>query len=230
MTQPPEASETDLFYEDEIHRVTVMPGESRTAIIAFGGIGLALNGIQIEEFKNSLRGEHTVFFVLDKARSWWNDGDALAMLDDILSVAREDLDVRDVAVVGNSMGGSGALLAAHHFEEVTRCLALVPQADVRMSFAPEPRWIPLRERIEAHRFETFALPPRAAQTHVVFGALDDHDQRRCFIERGVALDVIDGYDHDLASRAKRQDPGFYRSMIAFVTDGTPIAFPGTPST
>ncbi len=222
-------SETDLFYEDETYRVTVMPGESRTAIIAFGGIGLALNGIQIEEFRNSLRTEHTVFFVIDKARSWWNDGDALAMIDDIVTVAREDLDVDDIAVIGNSMGGSGALLAAHHCAAITRCLALVPQADVRLSLAEESRWLPLRERIAVHRFETFALPPRAAKAHVVFGEHADQCQRQQFLRRGIALDIIEGYDHDLASRAKREAPDFYRSMIAFVTDGTKIAFPQAPS-
>ncbi|MCB9712544.1 MAG: hypothetical protein H6712_01720 [Myxococcales bacterium] len=223
--EPEGAEHSEPFYEDETYRVTVRPGVSDTGIIAFGGIGLALDGIQIEEFGRSLRGEHSVFFVIDKARSWWNHGDVLALLDDVVGAAH-DAGICELAAIGNSMGGSGALLAAHCFGEISRCLALVPQADVRMSQTLETRWIPLRERIEIHRFETFALAPRAGEARIVFGARGpDEIQRRLFVEGGLPIDVVEGYDHELASRAKREDPRFYRSLVAFVTEGTPIAWP-----
>ena len=218
------SEESQQFLDDENYRVTYLVGASGTAILAFGGVGLALGGIQVEEFRKSLGSRNTIFFLTDKHRSWWNNGDILQVIERIVSFASKELNVTTLAAVGNSMGGSGALLAAHYFSEITRGLSLVPQGDVRTQYWIETRWLPYRRKIRSFKFKNFALLPRSSDFHILFGDRSDTWQKRIFRGHDIELRILRGYDHRLAAVAKIQRPAFYRSMIDFVTDGVPINF------
>lgn len=205
----------ETVFTDADYRVTFRSGDSNTAILAFCGIGLGVGGIQIEEFRASLGSMASVYFIADLKRSWWNDG----RIETCMAAAIEHARSRDPRVsfsaIGNSMGGSGAILAASLYPEIRRCLAFVPQADVQPASA-ETRWKKYRKRIGRHRWSNFLLPSAGAETLIVFGASDDLDSCNQFRAAGFQVEVVADSGHGVASHLRDAEPERYWDMIRVV--------------
>jgi len=201
------------YYEDEHYRVSFYEGKSRDCILAFGGVGHALNGIQIEEFRNSIDGALNAFFFIDKERSWWNNGDILAVFREV-AASIEERGFPRVSAIGNSMGGSGALLAARFMDRVTRCVSVVPQAVVS-DFEAERRWLSYREKIETFEFPSYAVMRPGCAYRIVFGADDEPYQPARFREKGFDVELVPGCDHNVIRFVKGTP--FYDGLIRFAT-------------
>ena len=202
------------IHSDADYRLTHRPGDPARAVFTFCGVGLNVGGVQIEEFRSSLGAGASCYYFADLKRSWWNDGRIEDFIDLAIDHARRrDAGVR-FAALGNSMGGSGAILAAHLRPEIERCLAFVPQADVRPS-SPETRWRNYRSRIARHRWETFALASPAASHRIVFGRAGDEHAVTAFAGAGFAVTVVDGADHRVASCLRDRDPARYGEFMRF---------------
>ena len=107
-----EASVRRVVFEDDSLRITHRAGSAPDGdvVIAFAGVGNALQGVAHEEFARTLSEPDAMkeaYFVVDKQRTWYN-----ATADAIESVLSPLVAGRRVLLLGNSMGGFGALLFA----------------------------------------------------------------------------------------------------------------------
>ncbi|QEW23931.1 Alpha/beta hydrolase family protein (plasmid) [Marinibacterium anthonyi] len=117
--------------------VNSMPGDY--AFISFSGVGRAGRKENKPEFVKSF--EHLRapgLFVADKKRRWWNHG----LIDVIANRVNGYIHnrYRKVVLIGNSMGGTGALLLSPHIENVAAVIAFAPQATVKPDIIEEKRW------------------------------------------------------------------------------------------
>jgi len=127
--------------------ITFTPGDTDTAVVTFSGIGLAVGDTPQEEFVKTQQGAvHAQFYVIDKARSWYN-----ATAPEIVSHLAPLLPrYRKVVTLGNSMGGFGAAYFAFRLPNCRAAIAFVPQFSVRRALVPkERRWREFRTKIGA---------------------------------------------------------------------------------
>ena len=149
-----------VLHEDDDLRITLLPGTTGIAVVAFSGVGLKLGGPPQEEFVKTLEGaSHSQIFVVDKNRTWYN-----ATAEKILDVlGRELSSYQGVATLGNSMGGFGAVYFAPRLPACRCAISFVPQFSVEPGIVPqETRWQIYRERIDTWRIH-----------HAMEGASDD---------------------------------------------------------
>jgi pimeloyl-ACP methyl ester carboxylesterase len=177
---PPVTSDMNLrlVHEDAEVQITHLAGASGAAVISFTGIGFALGGIQVQEFRKSLAGlDHDLWFVIDKRRHWYNE--AHQTITDILDRELRRREIRSVTTLGNSMGGFGAVLFAGRLHNCRHAIAFSPQSAVDPAITPwETRWRRLTASVE--RWQGLdaakAMTPRVGYA-LFFGADDGTDLR-----------------------------------------------------
>jgi hypothetical protein len=162
-----------VLIDDADLLITFLPGnlpESAT-IVSFAGIGQGLGGLQVEEFARTLTGQpgqHDLYFVIDKTRSWYNRAS-----DKLEAVMLPQLTGRCVVTLGNSMGGFGALLFGARWPGCEAAIAFVPQYSVHPQVVPaEHRFDELVQAIGDWRFETCVPATSPACRRLVFFGLD----------------------------------------------------------
>lgn len=168
----------ELLLDDETCRIVHEPGDNGRAVVAFAGVGYALGGIQVEEFRRSLDGTHLdIYYVIDKERHWYN-----RCYDAVLATINRSLAERHIAesfTLGNSMGGFGAVLFAGALERCRRAIAFSPQSSVCPAVVPfEDRWREWTQHISEWRVPDAVPQIRPGLSYVLFfGAADMRDRR-----------------------------------------------------
>ena len=168
----------ELLFDDETCRIVHEPGDSGRAVISFAGVGYALGGIQVEEFRRSLDGsQFDIYYVIDKERRWYN-----RCFDVVLATINRSLDERRIVesyTLGNSMGGFGAVLFAGAFAQCRRAIAFSPQSSVCPAVVPfEDRWREWTQHISEWRVPDAVPYMRPGVSYVLlFGAADRRDRR-----------------------------------------------------
>ncbi len=201
-------------FEDDRLRISHGEGDADTAVIAFAGVGLALGGIQIEEFSSSLSragqgGRPSAIFVIDKRRRWYNDGIATPIVEVVNGVLAR-LGARRVVALGNSMGGFGAVALGPRFPGCVRVVGFSPQSSVRADLVPfEARWPEWRAGIAQWDLPDAVALGDAAESHLFFGRGDRLDMQHAarFAAAGLPFRHIyrvAGTDHDLVRDLKRR--------------------------
>lgn len=201
-------------YEDDRLRISYSPGDTDTAVIAFAGVGLALGGIQIEEFSASLTrggqsGRPLAVFVIDKRRCWYNEGLAAPIVERVTAFL-ERLRARRVIVLGNSMGGFGAVALGPRFPGCVRVIAFSPQSSVQPALVPfETRWPDWAAAITQWDLPDAAALVDNVESHLFFGRGDSLDMQHAARFAASALPGrhiyrVAGTDHDLVRDLKRR--------------------------
>lgn len=198
-----------LLWDDDFCRIVHEPGDNGMAVISFAGVGYALGGMQIEEFRRSLDGSHfDIYFVIDKKRHWYN-----GIYERVLAVINASLEARGIArcfTLGNSMGGFGAVLFAGALSRCMRAIAFCPQSSVSPVHAPfENRWREWTASITAWRApDAIAAMTEEVQSIVFFGAIEARDQlhaqRFAAAEGNAIVCVIENCSHNIATYLKQR--------------------------
>jgi hypothetical protein len=167
-----------LLLDGDSCRIVHEAGTNRTAVVAFAGIGYALGGMQVEEFRKSLDGSSCdIYYVIDKERRWYNDSyeAVLSTLNRALAARRTETTI----ALGNSMGGFGAVLFAGALHRCSRAVAFSPQSSVCPGVVPfEDRWRELTEGITDWRVPDAAARMSRELSYVLFfGAQEPRDRR-----------------------------------------------------
>ena len=185
-------------------RIRYAPGRSRRLVISLSGVGRERHEEPPIEFYRMARwgDENHVLFITDESRSWLN---APGMAEAIVKVIEETaarIDATDVIALGNSMGGTMALLLSK-LTRLDRVIAFVPQWSVDPQIVPEEtRWPYFRKRIEHFRFsEVGLLPTDRTQFTILHGSTEDEliHERRFSDQEEVAHYILPGADHKLAA-------------------------------
>lgn len=202
-------------HDDDRLRISYTPGDADTAVIAFAGVGLALGGIQIEEFSSSLargglRCRPVAVFVIDKRRGWYNDGVAEPIVGRVTALLAR-LRMRRVVALGNSMGGFGAMALGPRFPGCVRVISFSPQSSVQPALVPfETRWPAWSAAITQWDLPDAAALADNVESHLFFGRGDALDMRHAARFAAAALPSrhiyrVAGTGHDLVRDFKRRD-------------------------
>ena len=196
------------LYVDEHYELssTIITG-CETGILAFCGVGNMLYGMQIDEFKKSFNGDSSIVFIKDLHRSWWNNGCIQSLIAKAVNHLKEN-GTKRVYAIGNSMGASGALLASHLREDITRVYAFVPQADPYL----DPRWNEYTDTILNIKWHNFANLDFNSDVHIFMGTQGpDLMQSELFEKAGHELRIVEGANHNAAQLLKERQE--YTSII-----------------
>ena len=228
----------NIALDDQQLRISFQRAESDVAVVAFTGVGLALGGIQTEEFYKTFaafgRTEAcSVIYVIDKNRSWYNghlDREITQRTNQLLL----SLGARRTVTLGNSMGGFGAIVFARRLHGCVQSIAFCPQSSVNDAIVPfESRWPQWRAAIS-----DWTLPDATRELDegisydLFFGAEDEIDARhaerfeRCG-RRNLHIHRIAGCDHNVALHLKRQGAlkGLLQELIWPAEHRAPAADP-----
>lgn len=140
-----------VIHEDAFLKVTRRAGTARDAdrggqvLVSFTGVRQQMGGVELDrpEFVGTAGRYDDAFFVHDLRRTWGNGFD-FAVLADVLAPLIQG---RPTDVIGNSMGGHNAIVAAGYLQ-VEHCLTFGPQWSVDPAVVPgETRWGAYRRQI-----------------------------------------------------------------------------------
>jgi len=223
MSFSPVAGSGVLFEDDRLRIYFDEALSDKEAVISFSGIGAGAYGVkelrkkaaasaaaddqnptQIDEFRKSIDGKKNVYYVTDKRRFWYNGIENQIL--DILNAHLAGRRTKRVLALGNSMGGSAALMFASRIKECRHAIAFAPQSSVHPDLAPfETRWDNYRSKItEWTTPDPIALLEGGTRRYYVFFGMDDkrdeqHIQR--ILARGLPNVIIFGIQnsgHDAA--------------------------------
>lgn len=198
--------------------VQFLPGSGEALVISFASVGHDPARAPSPEFAGSATaGRRAALFVADESRSWTNAPGFAEMLADAVAAVKTRQPVRQVLLIGQSMGAFAALAAASLIP-ADAVLAVGPQFSVDPAVMPgEARWTEWTRRIAAFRTPTAPLPegPRITLMH---GMADDMPQALAFPQRkGVDHILFPGLAHsDLAPHLKARGclPGLIEAALA----------------
>ncbi len=198
----------EFLLDDERCRIVHEPGNNGVAVVSFAGVGFALGGIQVEEFRRSLDGsDFDIYFVIDKQRQWYNAIYSLAA--DVLNTSLQSRSIAASFTLGNSMGGFGAVLFAGALHRCRRAVAFCPQSSVHRGCAPfEDRWQEWTGAIAEWRVPD-AVPHMRAEVEyaLFFGASEPRDlahaQRFAAASGRKLVCVVEQSAHGVAGHLKR---------------------------
>lgn len=187
------------------YRVLHLPGEGDSLVLSCASVGHDPTRAPSPEWARSTR-PHPTLFLIDEARSWASAPGLGAALDQALTRLAARQPIARILALGASMGGFMALAVAELIE---------PEAVIAIGPQHQPA-APWERRWRAH---TAALPPdltapfpRARQTYILHGMVDDLDQALPFRTRDHLLFADRGHA-DLALHLKPAMPGLIAAAL-----------------
>ena len=144
-----------ILHEDDFLLLKgIINDDSDVCIVSFTGVGHAMGrlNIQKEEFVGSALKNGSVFFVTDKTRSWSNK----ICEDKLIEVFSRFGSFKNIVAIGNSMGGTNALLMGPKLGCQT-IIAFTPQFSVHPEVFPDlknKKWMEYRDAIDEWVFKS----------------------------------------------------------------------------
>lgn len=218
----------ELVHDAPPLRIRYRPGQGDRLVLSFSGVGqsTALGDEPALEFFRSASdgGQNHVLHITDQSRSWLN---APGMAEAIAETARAEADrtgARRIAALGNSMGGTMALLIAR-FLPVERVIAFAPQYSVEPAIVPEEaKWKRLRRMIAQYRFPAVDSIAATGQQFVLHGDSDEELIHALRFPTAPNLDhfIFPGHSHDLGGDLKAN--GAAARLVQLGLTGTAAEF------
>ncbi|MFK7940171.1 MAG: hypothetical protein AB8B82_12385 [Roseovarius sp.] len=196
--------------EEGALRIRYMPGSGDTLVVSFSGVGQQRDAEPELEFVGNASdgGKNHVLFVTDESRCWLNTPGMAERVVHAIEQTQLEFDIKRVVGLGNSMGGSMALIISRMFA-FDAVLAIVPQFSVDPEIVPdERRWKYFRNQITEFRFPKVSdLRPEHTEYFIVHGGhFKEHPHVLRFEEqRGVGHYVLPERGHRMALQLKAED-------------------------
>ena len=190
--------------------LTYLKGRGQTLVISLAGVGTNPSEPPPQEFFElaSQGGEQHVLFVSDASRSWLNGPGLAARIVAAIEEAAKRSDAKRIVALGNSMGGTMALMLAH-LTRIDVVFAITPQYSVNPERLPEEkRWQPFRKKIVDWPFKAVdEFATAQTQTVIVHGGTDDECLHLDRFPRDPKVKhfVFPKLDHRLALRLHRRN-------------------------
>lgn len=153
---------------------------ANTLVVAFTGVSQGLGGIPFEFHRSLSKLPTAALYIRDLAQAWYQGepSEIASLVAEILET-KAIIGARRLVMIGNSMGGFGALLygALCDADEV---VAFAPQTaiapDVTESLG-DRRWLEYQQRIASYPFGDLAqIPEPQGRVSLVYGADDLLDE------------------------------------------------------
>ena len=191
-------------------RITYKPGHNKILVVSFAGRGGQKDNFKrpVNEFYRLASGndENHALFVQDTSNSWMNGGGIAEAICETLDTLRSELELKRIVTLGNSMGGTMALLMAQVYA-VDAAIAIAPQFSVDPRIVPDDtRWMVDREKISHFRFpDVSKVPFERTRTTVLHGAQNEDGKHALLFPKHKDLThfIFPDYGHNLASALHR---------------------------
>lgn len=184
------------------------PRDPERLIVVFTGMAQHTACAPFEEFRNSLAPlGASLCFVIDQTPGWFGHDATPGMLDHVVELAAG---YPHVGVMGESMGGSGAIMFAGHCSNVQRFLAFAPQFSMANPFLQfDNRFHKVARRIPSQRYLSFDAPQRPAEGLILYGTQEWADlvHAGMYAVYGYELGFVDGAGHLVAIHLKTSARG-----------------------
>lgn len=216
--------EGNVLHDDETLTIRHIPGTGQRVIVAFTGIGHEMGKIQRDEFVSSSvdGGRSHAIFVTDRRRSWFSGYGVPERIEEILGRFFGQAGTTDIHMLGNSMGGFGALLFCERLG-ASSAVAFVPQFTMKQTIINETRWSKYRSNMIEARLEALDRHlTGACRTHAFFGSQDHADAPHveALRETGhVKVHLVPEAGHDVAAVLKERGVLADTIQAAFATPG-----------
>lgn len=188
--------------------IQYLQGANDVLVVSIAGVGTKRTEQPPPEFyKLSRLDENHVLFVSDKSRSWMNGAGLADRIVTAIEAVVRDHGIKRVITLGNSMGGTMALLLPR-LTKVDAAIAIVPQYSAHPDHVPEEtRWRFFRKQITAWPFPAVdRLPDAPCETTILHGGdtLECHHLDRFPTANLTHHFVFPDHDHHLARELHRQ--------------------------
>lgn len=221
----------ELVLDQPPLRIRYLPGVGDELVLAFAGIGNTTNPDiepEIEFYRiASGNGARHVLYVTDQSRSWLNYDQMAEQIADCTRAMLQRTGARRLSALGNSMGGTMALLMAR-FLALDAVLAIVPQYSVDPEVMPdEPSWKKLRHQIGDFRFSAVDHLPEHGQFFVLHGTRNTETLHamRFPVVANLHHFIFAGADHNLSIALKTS--GYAQALVDHALAGQVDAFAAT---
>lgn len=209
-------------------RIRYRAGSGDRIVVAFSGVGRSTDldsEPPLEFFRSASQdGGNHVLHVTDQSRSWLNAPGMAEAIADTVRRVQVRCGARRIAALGNSMGGTMALLIAR-FLPVERVIAFVPQYSVDPAIVPEEdKWKRLRRMIGSYRFAAVDRIAGGGEQFVLHGdsEADLVHALRFPVAANLHHFVFAGHSHELGEDLKAS--GATGRLVAAGLDATPDEF------
>lgn len=189
--------------------LSYLRGTDETLVVSLASVGSKRAEQPPPEFFKlaSQGGKNHVLFVSDASRSWLNGSGLAERIVSAIERTAEETKAARIVALGNSMGGTMALLLAR-LTRIDTVLAVVPQFSVHPKRVPEEtRWHFFRNQITEWPFEAVDdLPPEQTQTIILHGGTADECMHLDQFSTGPNTKhfVFPDLDHHLGRRLRKQ--------------------------
>lgn len=223
----PVRKELEQVFAESPLQIKYWRGHSEKLVVVFSSVGKNPHEYPpVEFFQSATEGKQNhALFISDISRSWLNgDGVSDQVVEVIKRVAKE-VSTSGIHLMGNSMGGSMALLIKDQVPAKT-VLSFVPQYSVCPDIVPEEkRWMRFRKEIKFFRYPEIILNHTPNQNvFIIHGGSPDElvHARRFPRVRGIGHFILPHQNHNLSQHLKRQ--GHLDILVSAALNGRKYRF------
>ena len=190
--------------------------DSANVVVVFASAGAVRKKGFAEEYIGSLsENDCSVVFVTDRNIRWYNYGDTDTVFKEVAAIASG---YDHVAAIGESLGGSGAILFSNFCTTIDRVLAFTPQYSIARPFIEfDKRYSSYAELINRFYYGTFEDSPVKEKCVLVYGNTSWRDflHQSMFERAGFKTLTVDLAPHEVSANL-RSRPGLKTHLLAEV--------------
>lgn len=191
--------DTKTILENENYEVLFTNSMSSNVTVVFSSAGTLALAQPVEEFKKTISHFETSYvFVRSKHLDWYNNENAIKTFRQIAGFCNK---FQRVYVVGESLGGSGAIIFSDYCKNIHRILAFSPQYSVLPQFC---KWYgpltPVDGAIEKYVFSDYSTQDAVSKAVLIYPSLsyEDNLHAKFFQSEGFNVVYLKTGDHAIA--------------------------------
>lgn len=205
---------SETLLSNENYEIRYHKKHGNNVTIVFSSAGALALAQPIEEFKKTIQNFDTSYiFVWSKHLDWYNNVNSVPMFKFLNDFCKK---YQYIYVMGESLGGAGALLFARFCNRIHRILAFSPQYSALPSFC---KWYgpltPLDGAIPHFMFSDYAPEEAQKNSVLIFPSLsyEDNLHARFFKSETFEVIFIDTGHHDIARHLKKDYATDYLNLV-----------------
>lgn len=194
--------------------------DRKRLLISVSSLGYAKAERYHQFWKYAANSGASTLFLADRSLEWYNNSETETVFATVDRIAR---DFDEVALIGDSMGGSGAILLSNYVRHAKRVLTFAPQFSVSRPFIDfDTRYLKRAAAIKHVYFDNYAYRSPDCDYFLLYGNTiwQDHIHRSMFETFGFKTLTVAGAPHPVAMHLAEKSPATLQSLISTLCDFT----------
>ncbi|MBN9440499.1 discoidin domain-containing protein [Bosea sp. (in: a-proteobacteria)] len=193
-----EVDQIDLAFENYLVSSNFLANKPDRLVISVSSLGFAPRE-RFQQFWRLIEENGCdALFVANHTVNWFNNADTDSLFNQLSVIAKR---YKHVAIMGESMGASGAILLSNYIGNCNRVLCFAPQFSANSAFMSfDERYHKRVTRIEEHHFSSFSFSSKKKRTLMMFGdrVWQDEVHRAMFERSGFRVLTVPQAEHAVA--------------------------------